>query len=499
MDINAKILSNDDELTPEFVGVYGAKFYSDTDPENPGNKVIKILTTNTTHDVNSTTNIEGNPLCPAPTSFVFEMKYYFETVWHYSPKYLRIEFCNKANTRCFALSFRVSDGDPVNAGEHINLTLEENHDFEKVTLNSKRWYTLRFEYYQYIDSKDARLKVFSLENGEYKLLRDLPITAKTDLPSRALLVHSAQKIRGVSYLDDIAFSLTDNSYSPNEKIQEIPDAQKKIFDFEEGIPSEKDFYIDMRLKKFDDFLSMDPAVWNTAPKGGQFKHTHDVYEILLVQSGEARFVTEGEEVPVSEGYIVIVPPRVKHAIVSEKKYNLISISGGFEQLSRFDKHVVIRDNIYGEGKKLAELALYNRFNNEEYFAALCNAYVRFVLLNLDMPKTDMNALVYKMMDKMKKEYGNCEFSVVKLLKESGYAKDYVRTKFFEVAKMTPKKYLTTIRMKKAKELLNLCGEDVSVSRIAEQCGIVDPAVFSKNFKQFYGISPKQYVKKRKEN
>ena len=73
MDINAKILSNDDELTPEFVGVYGAKFYSDTDPENPGNKVIKILTTNTTHDVNSTTNIEGNPLCPAPTSFVFEM------------------------------------------------------------------------------------------------------------------------------------------------------------------------------------------------------------------------------------------------------------------------------------------------------------------------------------------------------------------------------------------------------------------------------------------
>jgi transcriptional regulator GlxA family with amidase domain len=65
--------------------------------------------------------------------------------------------------------------------------------------------------------------------------------------------------------------------------------------------------------------------------------------------------------------------------------------------------------------------------------------------------------------------------------------------------MTPKKYLTTIRMKKAKELLNLCGEDVSVSRIAEQCGIVDPAVFSKNFKQFYGISPKQYVKKRKEN
>ena len=109
----------------------------------------------------------------------------------------------------------------------------------------------------------------------------------------------------------------------------------------------------------------------------------------------------------------------------------------------------------------------------------------------------MNAVVYKMMNEMKKNYGNSELSVVKLLRESGYAKDYVRTKFFEVTKMTPKKYLTTIRMKRAKELLGIYGEDVSISRIAEQCGIVDPAVFSKNFKQFYGISPKQYIKKRK--
>ena len=110
----------------------------------------------------------------------------------------------------------------------------------------------------------------------------------------------------------------------------------------------------------------------------------------------------------------------------------------------------------------------------------------------------MNAIVYKMTDHIKKNYDNSELSITKLLRESGYAKDYVRTKFFEVVKMTPKKYLTTVRMKKAKELINLCGDDVSIARIAEQCGIVDPAVFSKNFKQFYGISPKQYMTKRKK-
>ena len=108
----------------------------------------------------------------------------------------------------------------------------------------------------------------------------------------------------------------------------------------------------------------------------------------------------------------------------------------------------------------------------------------------------MNAIVYKMMDFIKKNFDNSELSIVDLLKDSGYAKDYVRTKFFEVARMTPKKYLTTVRMKRAKELLNLYGDDVGIARIAEQCGIVDPAVFSKSFKQFYGVSPKQFLKKK---
>ena len=189
---------------------------------------------------------------------------------------------------------------------------------------------------------------------------------------------------------------------------------------------------------------------------------------------------------------IILPPWVL-----DNKYNIISVSGKFEQLARFTEPVVLHDNIYREGKKLAELTLYNRFTGEEYFASLCNSYLNFILLNINSPKSDMNTIVYKMMDRIKKNYDNSELSIVKLLKESGYAKDYVRTKFYEVAKMTPKKYLTTIRMKKAKELLNLYGDDLSIARIAEQCGIVDPAVFSKSFKQFYGVSPKQYIKRKK--
>ncbi len=496
MDIHARIISNDNELTPEFRGLYGARFYTDYDPENPNNRVIKILTSNTTHNVNSTTNIGGNAIASSPSSFVFEMRYYFEPIWYYRPKYWAIEFCNKANARMFSLGFFVSSDQPNTDAKKLSIKAD-GLEADEITLCANRWYKLRFEYYHNIDQlKESKLKLFIYSNQEKTVTRDIQINAGGELPTRALLIHSATNIKGVQYLDDISFTLTDRSYSSGNEPCKISEELIDLYTFNDGIPSDRDFYVDMRLKKIDDFLTMDPAAWNTAQGTSGIKHTHDFYEVMLVQTGEAVFLTEKSEYPIYEGSIVIVPPGVKHGIISEHKYNIISITGNFEKLSRFDDATVLYDNIYGEGKKLAELALYNRFGKEEYFTSLCDSYINFILLNLDYPKSDMAAIVYAMMDNIKKNFDNSELSVVKLLKESGYAKDYVRTKFFEIAKMTPKKYLTTIRMKKAKELLSLYGDDVSISKIAEQCGIVDPAVFSKNFKQYYGISPKQYIKKR---
>ena len=502
MEINAKVISNDDELTPSFRGLYGARFYSDTDPKAPENKVIKIYTANTTHNVSSTTNIAGYSLHDTPTSFVFEMRYRFEDIWYYSKRYFKIEFCNNAGTSLFALLFNVKEGEDNLCAKKLSLFTSENPDFEEAVLDTDVWYTIKAEYYHDSDGIDSRLKIFITgeEDGSF-VFRDVKINTRAELPTRALIIHHATKIKGIQYLDDMSFTLLRESYSEESTPLTVDPGVKKVYDFEDGIPSGKDFFVDMRLKKFDSFLSMDPALWSSV-KGGDYQskqplHSHEHYEIMLVQTGDARFITEDEEIPIYEGSIIVTPPGIKHKVISDEKYNIISITGDFDQLSSFNSPAVLHDNIYSEGKKLAELALYNRFINEEYFTSLCNAYIRFVLLNIEYPKNDMNAVVYKMMNEMKKNYGNSELSVVKLLRESGYAKDYVRTKFFEVTKMTPKKYLTTIRMKRAKELLGIYGEDVSISRIAEQCGIVDPAVFSKNFKQFYGISPKQYIKKRK--
>ena len=500
MNAHAKILSNDSSLSPNSPGLYGVKFYPSADPTDAKNKVVKISTSNTTHNISSTTSIEGNQICQSPSSFVFEMRYFFEPIWYYSQKYFCIEFCNRANSRCFALAFNVSDGESNLAAEKISISLEEDESMQDISLLAYRWYTIRFEYYQDINAKERRLKIFLGEGDEkLSLVRDVQLNVRSELPTRALMLHSATKIKGISYLDDLSFTLTDAKYSQAEALSLIPSGKKKIYDFEDGIPSQSDFFVEMRLKHFDNFLTMDPASWSAPQVSSQVKHSHSQCEILFVQLGKGTFIDEWGEHPIFEGSIVIVPAGVKHCVVSDQNYNIISISGDFDQLSRIDVPRILHDNVYGEGKKLAELALYNRFNKEEYFSALCDAFIHFIILNLEYPKSDLTAVVYRMMDYMKNNYSNIELSVVQLLKDSGYAKDYVRTKFFEITKMTPKKYLTTIRMRKAKEILTLRGDDISISKVAEQCGIVDPVVFSKNFKQFYGVSPKQFIKKRNGN
>lgn len=60
-------------------------------------------------------------------------------------------------------------------------------------------------------------------------------------------------------------------------------------------------------------------------------------------------------------------------------------------------------------------------------------------------------------------------------------------------------FLTSVRMKKAKELL-LSHPTMKIYEVAEQCGFEqDPQYFSNVFKKFYGFTPNEYRKQHLEN
>ena len=497
MTIYAGVVSDNNESDIGLNGMCGASFYQDTDPTDPNNKCLKILTKNTIQKLSSTTNIAAKQFVNSPSAYEFEMRHYFESLtWLYATKYFTVEFRNKANASLLSASFEAvtdSISAVIPAASDV-LRMKINGAFvDGVELVANRWNTVRFEYYpQREPSAPAHLKVFTSDGGgELSLACDVEVMPEPGTVSRAAIVHSATKIRGVQYLDDLSFSATGAEYSDSTAPTPSPTG-KRVYSFEDGIPSDGNFNIEMLLKKNDDRIPLDPAHPTANIKNSPFGHTHDFYEIMLVLTGNATFFTDKEKHQIKPGNIIVVAPGVHHGIVASEGYNLISIAGHFERLGFVEDAYVLEDNIYGEGKKLAELVLYNRFGSEDYVQSLCDAYIKYILLSLEYPVKNTTASIYKIISKMEKNFGNSDISIGKLLDDSGYTKDYIRNEFLAVTKMTPKKYLTNIRMKNAKAMLDLYGDDMGIGEIAERCGILDPSIFSRIFKKHFGVSPTQY-------
>ena len=68
----------------------------------------------------------------------------------------------------------------------------------------------------------------------------------------------------------------------------------------------------------------------------------------------------------------------------------------------------------------------------------------------------------------------------------------LQRKFHEHFEMTPKQYLTRLRMSKALELLAV--DELSVGQVALACGFSDEKYFSRTFKRMYGHPPSEMKK-----
>lgn len=78
----------------------------------------------------------------------------------------------------------------------------------------------------------------------------------------------------------------------------------------------------------------------------------------------------------------------------------------------------------------------------------------------------------------------------------GIDRTYLYMLFVEHLHTTPKEYLKSYRLSRARELLKVT--NLPISAIAESCGYSDPLVFSKAFRQAYQITPSNWRKMRKQ-
>lgn len=220
-------------------------------------------------------------------------------------------------------------------------------------------------------------------------------------------------------------------------------------------------------------------------------HRHNNYEIMLYIRGNGYLRTTGYNYSFSPGTIIIVPPGTEHGSASENGFCNISVGGDFENLFHFKDTVVLSDNAQNEGKTLAEMLYNNRHKNNDYVSKLCSAYLSFILQNISV-EDSISVSVNRIINEITNRFYDCRIDLQKLLKESGYAEDYIRAQFKKITGKTPSAFLTDLRIKNAVFLIEVFAKTLSLQEISQRCGYTDYVYFSKKFKLATGMSPAKY-------
>jgi signal transduction histidine kinase/ligand-binding sensor domain-containing protein/DNA-binding response OmpR family regulator len=115
-------------------------------------------------------------------------------------------------------------------------------------------------------------------------------------------------------------------------------------------------------------------------------------------------------------------------------------------------------------------------------------------------KMQANDLDIKFMDNIlsliKAHFSEPEFNVNDIIEKSGMSRSIFYKKYKALSDLPINDLIRNFRLKKAAELLS--EKNSTVSQVAYDCGFNDPAYFSKVFKNYYKISPKDYQNKKND-
>lgn len=217
--------------------------------------------------------------------------------------------------------------------------------------------------------------------------------------------------------------------------------------------------------------------------------------LILMLGGILRFTEDGNDVSLRRGEYYIQRSglyqegRVKSDV---PEYFYIHFDGRFAN----EGTVPVR----GTFEAVDSLQLFKRLE-DEYFSAVKNPFALTglfydILGSLNQPESDKRdgetaAEIEKF---IMENFASPSFSLDDIKKKFNFSTEYLIKIFSTRFLMTPHKYVTGLRIKRAKQLM--LSSERSIGLIASECGYEDYSVFYKNFKNETGMSPDAWRRKK---
>ena len=97
------------------------------------------------------------------------------------------------------------------------------------------------------------------------------------------------------------------------------------------------------------------------------------------------------------------------------------------------------------------------------------------------------------LDIIQRDFLQADIRTASLAAAAGISESYLKRLFSERFGVPPKKYIIQMKLRHAAELLRL--ERYTVTQVAHLCNFSDVYFFSRQFKEYMGLTPTQFVKK----
>lgn len=266
-------------------------------------------------------------------------------------------------------------------------------------------------------------------------------------------------------------------------------------------------------------------------------HSHNYYEINIITSGKGMHYIGNNICAATEGNAYVIPPNMSHGYYGDEPFDVfhLILSNNFlrkhagelygltgysyifeiEPLLRYDSNVnylpLLNGKIFNHVKNICSRLLYYDDPNENYggseFSPNKTISQSTLALNLISelctvaadtseiyPKkhVNFNENIYPIAKTMMymSEHFSEKISFHKLAEDSEMSYSTFYRNFLKINKVSPEQFLKQLRIKNSIQLLSFT--DMSIAKIAQECGFYDSAHFIRQFTSEKHISPGDY-------
>ena len=260
------------------------------------------------------------------------------------------------------------------------------------------------------------------------------------------------------------------------------------------------------LKKCNVLLSVIEYGWEVHKAGSSYGPAERDYYILhFITKGKGRFVIGDKEYILKKGDCFLLPPKITTYYEADKKNPYIYYWVGFDGIESKgllektglvldDNYVIHPKNFNSVFEMFSNFDVSTTNNSAIPYQLVGKLYLLFSEIMSDQSSENEQKSNYVdlAINYMNLNYAK-NISIELLSRIVGVDRTYFYRLFKESTKISPKEYLSNLRIEKAKMLL--CNSNMNIKEIALSVGFSNYLSFERVFKEKSGVNPTIYRKK----